>query len=72
MQQLEMFTNPVLEDSTQDNMVFELMLKAGYTLTDKVEKTGNFYSIKNGELLIAIEDINQATVDNIISLRPKR
>lgn len=72
VQQLDAFTNPVREDSEKDNMLYELMLKAGYLLTDKVEKIENFYSIKNGELLIAIETINQATVDKMISLQPKK
>ena len=71
MQQLDAFTNPVREGSEKDNMLYELILKAGYLLTDKVEKIENLYSIKNGELLIAIESINQATVDKMITLRPK-
>lgn len=72
VQQLDAFTNPVREGSEKDNMLYELMLKAGYLLTDKVEKLENLYSIKNGELLIAIESINQATVDKMITLRPKK
>lgn len=72
VQQLDAFTNPVREGSEKDNMLYELMLKAGYLLTDKVEKIENLYSIKNGELLIAIESINQATVDKMITLRPKK
>lgn len=72
VQQLDAFTNPVREGSERDNMLYELMLKAGYLLTDKVEKIENFYSINNSELLIAIESINQATVDNMIALQPKK
>lgn len=72
VQQLDAFTNPVREGSEKDSMLYELMLKAGYLLTDKVEKIENLYSIKNGELLIAIESINQATVDKMITLRPKK
>lgn len=72
VQQLDAFTNPVREGSEKDNMLYELMLKAGYLLTDKVEKMENFYSIKNGELLIAIESINQATLDKMIALQPKK
>lgn len=72
VQQLDAFTNPVREGSEKDNMLYELMLKAGYLLTDKVEKIENFYSIKNGELLIAIESINQATVDKMIASQPKK
>lgn len=71
VQQLDAFTNPVREGSEKDSMLYELMLKAGYLLTDKVEKMGNFYSIKNGELLIATESISQATVDKIISAEPR-
>jgi len=70
--QLDAFTNPVREGSEKDNILYELMLKAGYLLTDKVENIENFYSIKNGELLIAIESINQATVDKLITLQPKK
>ena len=72
VQQLDAFTNPVREGSEKDNMLYELMLKAGYLLTDKVEKIENFYSINSAELLIAIESINQATVDKIIALQPKK
>jgi adenine-specific DNA-methyltransferase len=72
VQQLDAFTNPVREGSEKDNMLYELMLKAGYLLTDKVERINNFYSIKNAELLIAIESINQATVEKMIALQPKK
>lgn len=72
VQQLDAFTNPVREGSEKDNMLYELMLKAGYLLTDKVEKIEKFYSINNGELLIAIESINQATVDKMSALQPKK
>ena len=71
VQQLDAFTNPVREGSEKDNMLYELMLKAGYLLTDKVEKIENFYSINSGELIIAIESINQTTVDKMISAEPR-
>lgn len=72
VQQLDAFTNPVREGSEKDNMLYEIMLKAGYLLTDNVERIDNFYSIKNAELLIAIESINQATVEKMIALQPKK
>lgn len=72
VQQLDAFTNPIREGSEKDNMLYELMLKAGYLLTDKVEKIENFYSINSAELLIAIESINQSSVDKIIAMQPKK
>jgi adenine-specific DNA-methyltransferase len=78
--QLEAFTNPVKEESETDNMLYELILKSGYLLTDKVQfisptgggKGGGFYSIKDGELIIALEVITQKLIDKIISAKPKK
>ena len=62
-------------------MLYELILKAGYLLTDKVERLtpnpspngdGSYYSVNNGELIIALEEMNQKLIDTIISARPKK
>ncbi|MBI3193435.1 MAG: site-specific DNA-methyltransferase [Ignavibacteriae bacterium] len=78
-QQLEEFTNPVREGSEKENILYELMLKAGYLLTDKVElhtptpsQVGNYYSVNNGGLIIALEVMNQNIIDNIIAAKPKK
>ena len=69
-EQLEMFTNPVREGSLEENMLYELMLKAGYQPTDKVQKIGNFYSICNNELIIALESMDEKTAEEILALHP--
>jgi adenine-specific DNA-methyltransferase len=85
-QQLEIFTDPVREGSETENMLYELMLKAGYLLTDKVERviaTQNetkgkqslnsvYYAINDGELIIVLEAMNQALIETIISAKPKK
>ena len=92
--QLDAFTNPVREGSEKENMLYELMLKAGYLLTDKVQyviaseakqshppkqiasgkspRNYGYYSVNDGELIIALEDMNQELIDTIISARPKK
>ncbi len=75
--QLDAFTNPVREESKTDNMVYELMLKAGYSLTDKVvlrqaQDGEKYYSVNEGELIIALEEINRKTIDSIIAAQPKK
>jgi len=72
MQQLEAFTNPVHANSPEQNMLYELMLKAGYQLTDKVEQTGNYYTIANGELIIALQKLDDKTILQIIAAKPKK
>ncbi len=70
--QLDAFTNPVREESKTENMLYELMLKAGFSLTDKVETKEKFYSVNDGELIIALEEINQKIIDSIIAAQPKK
>jgi len=72
VQQLDAFTNPVREESKNDNMLFELILKAGYLLTNKIEVKEKFYSINEGELIIALEEMNEKIISNIISAQPKK
>ncbi|MDE3183884.1 MAG: site-specific DNA-methyltransferase, partial [Bacteroidota bacterium] len=71
-QQLEVFTNPVSQGSEEKNMLYELMIKAGYQLTDKIEKADKFYSINDRELIIALEEMSQPIVDKIIAAKPQK
>ena len=77
--QLDVFTNPVKAESKAENMLYELMLKSGYELTDKVEtviaseaKQSLYYKIKEGELVIVLEEINHNIIDSIIASQPKK
>ena len=77
--QLDAFTNPVRQGSEKENMLYELILKTGYLLTDKVEAREKYYSVNYGELIIALEDLpagqagmNQKLIDKIISVKPKK
>lgn len=78
-QQLEAFTNPVHIDSPEQNMLFELMLKAGYRLTDKVlhviptkEGSVRYYSIADGQIIIALQKLDDKTIQQIIAAKPKK
>jgi adenine-specific DNA-methyltransferase len=70
--QLDAFTNPVKAESKNENMLYELMLKAGYLITDKIEAKENYFSVNEGELIIALKEINQIIIDSIISAKPKK
>lgn len=70
--QLDAFTDPVKPESITGNMLYELILKSGYMLTDKIESKGKYYSVNNGELAVALDDMNPALVEEIISSRPQK
>ena len=70
--QLDAFTNPVREGSEKENMLYELILKAGYLLTDKVEAKEKYYSVNDGELIIALDTMNKKIIDKILASKPKK
>jgi adenine-specific DNA-methyltransferase len=72
VQQLDVFTNPVSEGSLEKNMLYELMVKAGYQLTDKVVAKNKYYIVNDGELIIALEEMSQSIVNEIIAAKPKK
>jgi adenine-specific DNA-methyltransferase len=72
VQQLDAFTDPVHANSSENNMLYELLLKAGYQLTDKVEDKGSFYAIANGRLIIALRKLDTEIVTAIIAAAPKK
>lgn len=69
--QLDAFTNPVKEGSEKDNMFYELLLKAGYQLTDKIDERLLFYSVKDNELIVALEMMSPEVVEIIIKSLPR-
>jgi adenine-specific DNA-methyltransferase len=75
-QQLEIFTNPVREGSEKENMLYELMLKAGYPLHAPLSKWrragGEVFSINNGELIIALDEMTQELIEAVIKAYPKK
>lgn len=57
--QLELQIEHIDPNATEDDILYELLLKSGYTLTTKVESLQlagkKVYSIENGDLLICLE-----------------
>lgn len=66
------FINPVAENATIDNMVYELLLKNGKNLNSTIVHSNNIYNINSGELVLLLETADQETVDHIISLHPQK
>jgi len=68
---VDIFDTQVKDGSKEENMLYELMLKSGYTLTDKVEKNNGYYSIAKDELVIVLKKVKQKQIDRILKLKPK-
>lgn len=74
-QTLELFADNVLPDRSQEDILYEVILKSGQTLTAKIEKITiagqQVFSIDNGAMLVCLEDpIEEATLRGILDLKP--
>lgn len=66
------FLNPVAENATTDNMVYELLLKNGKNLNSTIRHEQGCYNINSGELILLLESANQATIDYALLSHPQK
>ncbi|MBI5674226.1 MAG: site-specific DNA-methyltransferase [Nitrospirae bacterium] len=80
VEQLDAFTDPIRPGAEKQNMLYELMLKAGYELTSSVQhiplskskEAIGYYSINNNELIIALDALNEKLIKQIIADKPQK
>ena len=82
MQQMDAFTNPTRPGSEKQNMLYELMLKAGYELTSPVQyvtlsgakgsEDVGYYNINNNDLIIVLDTINEKLIEQIVAAKPQK
>ncbi len=68
---VDLFDTQIMPDAQKENMLYELMLKSGYKLTDKINKINGYYSINDGQVVFVFDKINQSLIDEIIKLKPQ-
>ncbi len=49
---IDLFDTQIKPDAKIENMLYELMLKSGFTLTEKIEKVNGYYSVNEGKLFL--------------------
>jgi adenine-specific DNA-methyltransferase len=74
---LSLFVDNVKSESTQENILYELIVKTGLDLNVKVEakkvNRKQYFVIEKGKLIICLEEkITKGLVDKIISQKPEK
>ena len=69
-EQMKLFVDPVAENATIENMVYELLLKSGKDLNSQIERIGDYYKVNNNELIFMLEKASQAIVDSVLKEKP--
>lgn len=71
-EQMKLFVDPVAENATIENMVYELLLKSGKDLNSTIEAKDGFYIINETELILILEKANQEIIDAVIASKPQK
>ena len=67
------FLNPVDSHAEVSNMVYELMLKSGQSLTSKIVHQDGMYIINDGRLLFLLEEkVTEGTKWKVLALHPQK
>ncbi len=69
-EQMKLFVDPVAENASVENMVYELLLKSGKDLNSKIEKRDGYYIINDNELVLLLEKAAQDIIDSVVAAKP--
>lgn len=75
-EQLALFQSPYKEGTEQENMLYELLLKAGFPLTVPIQKENvediTLYIVDGGKMLLALEAISEKVIEYVLEVQPQR
>jgi adenine-specific DNA-methyltransferase len=71
-EQMKLFVDPVSENATIENMVYELLLKSGKDLNSKIENKDGYFLINGNELALILEKVSQEIITEVMSEFPKK
>lgn len=70
--QLTLHTDPVDENAKIENILYELLLKSGVSLTARIEEKEGYYLVNNGEIILILKLIDEGIIKAVISEKPKK
>ncbi len=71
-EQMKLFVDPVSENATIENMVYELLLKSGKDLNSTIEKNDGYFLINENEIALILEKVSQEIITEVVSEYPKK
>lgn len=70
--QMELFIDPVAENATVEDMVYELLLKSGKDLNSPIVHKDGYYSISGNELILMLESASEQVVASVLAEHPQK
>ncbi|MCD4812115.1 site-specific DNA-methyltransferase [bacterium] len=70
--QLEIHTDPVDENAKTENILCELLIKSGISLTAKIEQKAGVYLVNDNEIALILEKVNNKIMKKVIDAKPQK
>jgi len=70
--QMEAFTDPVDENAETENILYELLLKSGVSLTAKIKKKKGYYTANDSEIALILEKVDEKIIKSVIDENPEK
>jgi adenine-specific DNA-methyltransferase len=70
LEQLQDHLEPLDENAKTEDVLYELLLKSGIPLTEKIEKKNGIYLINGNEIALLLEKMNEKLIKEVIELKP--
>jgi len=72
--QLKLHITPQVEGTEIENILYELLLKSGLSLTAEIENNGDWFLAHDGQTVIALvlKSIDDKTISRVLSAKPQK
>ena len=72
--QMKLHITPLVEDAQIEDVLYELLLKSGLSLTAEIENKGDWFLVRDLDITIALalESIDEATIKTILAANPQK
>jgi adenine-specific DNA-methyltransferase len=71
-EQMKLFVDPVSENATIENMVYELLLKSGKDLNSNIESQKGYFCVNTNEMVLMLEKGTQEIVTAVLNEKPQK
>jgi len=72
VEQLQQHIEPLDEKAKMEDVLYELLLKSGVTLTAKIEKNKDYYIVNKDEIVLLLKKVNEKIIKKVIKEKPKK
>jgi len=72
VEQLQQHLEPLDQHAKIEDVLYELLLKSGVSLTPKIEQKDGFYIVNNNEIALILEKVDKKIIKKVIDVKPQK